>query len=73
MKLDVVCEDDLTLEELHGWLTQSLPRFMVPRYLEKRESMPKTPSQRIEKYKLMADSLDRPAVAEFEPRRRVTT
>jgi crotonobetaine/carnitine-CoA ligase len=73
VKLDVVCEDDLTLEELHGWLVQSLPRFMVPRYLEKRKSMPKTPSQRVEKYKLMADSLDRPAVAEFEARRRVTT
>ena len=34
-----------------GW-PRTLPRFMVPRYLEVRESFPKTPSERIEKYKL---------------------
>jgi crotonobetaine/carnitine-CoA ligase len=35
---------------------------MVPRYLEFRDEFPKTPSQRIEKYKLVALTLDRPEV-----------
>ena len=35
---------------------------MVPRYLELRESFPKTPSERIEKYKLKAEPR-RPAPA----------
>jgi hypothetical protein len=43
---------------------------MVPRYLERRAAFPKTPSERIEKYKLAGDALDRPAVVEFEPARR---
>lgn len=73
VKLDVVCDGNLSLEELHKWLVESLPRFMVPRYLERRGSMPKTPSQRVEKYKLMAGTLERPEVAVFEARRRVTT
>jgi crotonobetaine/carnitine-CoA ligase len=51
---------------MHAWLTQNLPRFMVPRYLEVRESFPKTPSERIEKYKLTADPVDRPEVFDAE-------
>ena len=35
---------------------------MVPRYLEFRDEFPKTPSQRIEKYKLKADGVDRASV-----------
>ena len=62
VKLDVVLREPLALEELHGWLTENVPRFMVPRYLEIRSSFPKTPSERIEKYKLTADPLDRPDV-----------
>ena len=63
VKLDVVLR-----EERPGWRSctagssENLPRFMVPRYLEVRESFPKTPSERIEKYKLKADPLDRPEV-----------
>jgi crotonobetaine/carnitine-CoA ligase len=29
--------------------------FMIPRYVEFKESLPKNPSQRIEKYRLRAD------------------
>jgi hypothetical protein len=43
---------------------------MVPRYLEQRAAFPKTPSERIEKYKLANDSLDRAEVREFAPARR---
>ena len=72
VKLDVVSQDSLPVDlpELHQWLTENLPRFMVPRYLEQRDSFPKTPSQRVEKYKLAQDSADRPEVAEFQPRRK---
>jgi crotonobetaine/carnitine-CoA ligase len=56
----------LGLEDLHAWLTENLPRFMVPRYLEVRASFPKTPSERIEKYKLTADPVDRPEVFDAE-------
>jgi carnitine-CoA ligase len=73
VKLDVVCEGELELEDLHAWLVNMLPRFMVPRYLEQRDALPKTPSQRVEKYKLMSEPLDRPEVLVFEVRRRSAT
>jgi crotonobetaine/carnitine-CoA ligase len=34
-----------------------LPRFMVPRYLRVMDALPKTPSQRIEKYRLRDDGI----------------
>jgi crotonobetaine/carnitine-CoA ligase len=71
VKLDVVSSDELPvdLDQLHQWLTENLPRFMVPRYLEQRKSFPKTPSQRVEKYKLALDPVDRGEVSEFQPPR----
>jgi crotonobetaine/carnitine-CoA ligase len=62
VKLDVVVSDALDLGGFHAWLSENLPRFMVPRYLEIRAEFPKTPSERIEKYKLKEDPLDRPEV-----------
>jgi crotonobetaine/carnitine-CoA ligase len=70
VKLDVVLSRDLELGELHAWLVERLPRFMVPRYLEQRDELPKTVSQRVEKDKLAAEALDRREVLEFEPPRR---
>ncbi len=71
VKLDVVLrEDGATLEELHAWLTGKLPRYMVPRYLEARPAFPKTPSQKIEKFKLAAEGVERGEVRVFEPPRR---
>jgi catechol 2,3-dioxygenase-like lactoylglutathione lyase family enzyme len=66
----IVCRGELELRDLHDWLVERLPRYMVPRYLERRETLPKTPSAKIEKYKLAAEPLDRDAVAEFVPARR---
>ena len=66
VKLDVVCSSVVTVEVLHGWLTENLPRYMVPRYLEIRESFPKTPSERVEKYKLKQEAVDRPGVFDAE-------
>lgn len=53
---------DLTLLAEH--CERNMPPFMVPRYLEQRLELPKTPSGRIEKYKLSdsrlsVDVLDR--------------
>ena len=63
VKLDVVLKDDLDLAELHAWLVENLPRFMVPRYVERREAFPKTPSERVEKYKLAEEGAERPGRA----------
>ena len=54
---------------LHGWLCDNLPRYMVPRYLEIRESFPKTPSERVEKYRLKLQPIDRPGVFDTEAER----
>jgi crotonobetaine/carnitine-CoA ligase len=62
IKLDVVVADQLDLEKFHGWLKRNLPKFMIPRYVEIRASFPKTPSERIEKYKLKELPVDRPEV-----------
>jgi crotonobetaine/carnitine-CoA ligase len=70
IKLDVVIDSDVTLADLHAWLATQLPRYMVPMYLERRASLPKTVSQRVEKYKLAAERVDRPGVEVFEPTRR---
>jgi crotonobetaine/carnitine-CoA ligase len=70
VKLDVVLGDELELGELHAWLVGQLPRYMVPLYLERRDALPKTLSQRVEKYKLAQQGVDRPAVRRFEPARR---
>lgn len=40
-------------ETLHTWLTSRLPKFMVPRYIEFRDELPKTPSAKVEKHTLM--------------------
>ena len=72
IKLDVVPGEgkELDLSEYHDWLEERLPRYMVPRFLELRPSFPKTPSERIEKYKLMKEGVERPSVREFQPTRR---
>jgi crotonobetaine/carnitine-CoA ligase len=49
-----------------------IPRFAVPRYLRVMSELPKTASQRIEKYKLreegLVDALDREALGIVAPR-----
>jgi carnitine-CoA ligase len=67
IKLDLVMRAEISLEDMHAWLTQNLPKYMVPRYLEFRTEFPKTPSQRIEKYKLKRDPVDRPGVYDNGP------
>ena len=54
IKLSVVLapEAAVTAPALLGHLAGRLPRFMVPRYIDLRAEMPKTPSTRIQKYVL---------------------
>ena len=62
IKLDVVLAGDLAPADLHAWLLTRLPRYMTPRYLERVDEFPKTPSERIEKYRLASRPVDRPGV-----------
>jgi crotonobetaine/carnitine-CoA ligase len=45
----------LSPEELVEFCSQRMAYFMVPRFIEFRESLPKTPTQRVEKYKLQSE------------------
>ena len=42
---------------LFGFCAETMPRFAVPRYLRAVASLPKTPSQRIQKYLLRAEGI----------------
>ena len=46
---------ELDVAEFFRYCIGQLPRFAVPRYVRMVEQLPKTPSQRVQKYKLRAD------------------
>jgi crotonobetaine/carnitine-CoA ligase len=71
IKLDVALASDIAPADLHAWLELHLPRYMVPRYLEVVSSFPKTPTERVEKWKLRERPVDRPAVLDVGSRRRI--
>jgi acyl-CoA synthetase (AMP-forming)/AMP-acid ligase II len=54
IKAFVVASAPVTAEELRAFAAERLAKFQVPRLWEFRESLPKTPTQRVEKYKLRA-------------------
>ena len=71
----VVAQPDGTvdLEALVRWCVETMPRFAVPRYVRVVPELPKTPSQRVEKYKLRAegvtaDTFDRDVAGIVVPR-----
>ncbi|MGI9119319.1 MAG: AMP-binding enzyme [Acidimicrobiales bacterium] len=51
VKLCVVLRPDPVLgaEELHAFLRFRLPKFMVPRFVDIRPALPKTPTTRVQK------------------------
>ena len=56
----------IDVDHLTAFCVDELPRFMVPRYVRVMDALPKTPSQRIEKYRLREqgvtpDTFDREA------------
>lgn len=56
IKAFVVARNPVSAEELEQFAAARLAKFQVPRWWEFRDSLPKTPTQRIEKYKLRAES-----------------
>jgi crotonobetaine/carnitine-CoA ligase len=69
IKLDFVARDTIEPAALRAWCEKQLPKYMVPRYYEQRDSFPKTPSERIEKYRFARDTTDRPEVHDAERNR----
>jgi carnitine-CoA ligase len=57
VKLAVVVRPGASLEpgELVEYCEQQLPRYMVPRYIEFVDSLPRTPTDKVAKYRLRAD------------------
>jgi crotonobetaine/carnitine-CoA ligase len=47
----------LTAEELWRFCDAELPAFMVPRYLDIRTELPKTPTERVQKYLLREEGV----------------
>jgi acyl-CoA synthetase (AMP-forming)/AMP-acid ligase II len=52
IKAFVVAREAVAAEELEAFAAARLARFQVPRIWEFRDALPKTPSERVEKYKL---------------------
>jgi carnitine-CoA ligase len=48
---------ELSGEELIRWCEPRMAYFAIPRYVAFRSSLPKTPSERVEKYKLKAEGV----------------
>ena len=51
--------ESLTPEELVSYCNDRIAYFAVPRCVEFRESLPKTPTARVEKYKVREDGMTR--------------
>ncbi len=73
--VSVILNEGVTpdVEGLWAYLIETMPRFAVPRYIRFVAELPKTPSQRIQKYKLRAegvtdDTFDREALGIVVPR-----
>ena len=50
--------EELTAQEIIGYCEQNMAAFKVPRYLEFRDSLPKTPSERVQKRMLREEKGD---------------
>ena len=55
IKAYVVAKAPVTADELRAFATERLARFQVPRHWEFRDALPKTATQRVEKYRLRAE------------------
>lgn len=51
-------DEDATYEEIAQYCEENLGVFKVPRYYEFRENLPKTPSERVQKNKLIEEKKD---------------
>jgi crotonobetaine/carnitine-CoA ligase len=59
VKLAVVLQEGaaLTAEDLWAYCQDELPAFMVPRYLEFRDALPRTDTQRVRKFEIRDEGL----------------
>ncbi|HVN84146.1 MAG TPA: AMP-binding protein [Candidatus Binatia bacterium] len=56
VKAFIVAKEPVAADELRVFAAERLAKFQVPRLWEFRDALPKTPSQRVEKYKLRQES-----------------
>lgn len=56
VKAFIVARAPVGADELRAFAAERLAKFQVPRLWEFREALPKTPTQRVEKYKLRQES-----------------
>jgi crotonobetaine/carnitine-CoA ligase len=52
-------EAEITPEEFSEWAEENLARFMTPRYLVFREALPKTATERVQRYKLREEGIEK--------------
>ena len=59
IKVDVVLEPGKTLraEDLARFINDNAPYFLVPRYIQIRDSLPYTPTNKVEKYRLRSEGV----------------
>jgi crotonobetaine/carnitine-CoA ligase len=59
VKITAILRPGTTLahEELCHWSIERLPRFAVPRFIEYRTQLPRTPTGRVKKYELRAEGV----------------
>jgi crotonobetaine/carnitine-CoA ligase len=50
---------EMTPEEFTSWAEQNLARFMVPRYLVFRDALPKTATERAQRFKLREEGIEK--------------
>lgn len=50
---------EIDFGELVGFCAEHMAYYMVPRYLDVIDALPKTPSEKIEKYKLAVSARER--------------
>lgn len=48
----IVVKEELTESELRAWIDSEMPKFMRPKHLRFVDSLPQTPTYKVEKYKL---------------------
>lgn len=59
LKLNVILKEDtsLTAEELCGFINDNAPHYFVPRYLDFVETLPYTPTNKVQKFKLREEGI----------------
>jgi acyl-CoA synthetase (AMP-forming)/AMP-acid ligase II len=56
VKLVAVPKDGFDAQALLAFMRETLPRHMVPRYLDLVDAIPKTPTQKVQRFRLVANS-----------------